>query len=807
MKQLFFFAFLAISLKLSAQTFSQTFNQTVPDDGSTVMYNVPVSGLQNSIDTNFGLEGVCIILNHTWDDDMEVKLKSPDGSIVLLFSHVGGDGDNFNVTCFNGVSPFLISSGTAPFNSTYRAMGDLGVMNNGQNPNGNWTLILRDTYPFADQGFLIGWGLTFGNQPIVPFPFFSSNLPILKINTGGVVIPNEPKVPADFVIINHGNGVRNFVKDTAYEFKGKILVEQQGYSGPYYPKKNYDFDLIDSAQNEIDTPLLGMPSENDWILKAEYLDGSLMANPLTYEMCRRMGNYAPRTKYCEVTVNDEYMGVYSLTEKVKRSASRVNIAKLKKEDTTGIQLTGGYIIEMNINGDPPAWTSQYPAINNATHSHNVEFKEVYPKQDSIAVQQHHYIKSFVDSFENALMNDSLDPHAWRKLAAEKSFIDFQIADEFSVNYDSYGRSTYMYKEKATDGNKLHIGPSWDYDRAYPVGNTQGWVWEITHQGWPFPFWWSKFNSDSVYLKKLYCRWTTLRMNTLSNDSFLTFVDSTHSLLQESAARNFARWPELGVANYNTSVTNLKSFITARLSWMDANIPAYGEFLPQMNLNDTSACAVSTLGQHKGNQFHYEWSNGDTLPFISVTQSGVYSLSVKDGYGCSATDNANVSILSLPDASFLKTQNSNLNFSFQPVDTSYQTYFWQFGDGFSSNLKSPSYSYSNLGNYTVSLMVTDANGCVSVSVDSISVVSGIAENEFSRARIFPNPFHDFIEIEISSLNTEATIQLKDITGRVIEEKEIVSENTRISTQKLNKGIYFIELRLADKKVNVFKLAKQ
>ncbi|MBK8657803.1 MAG: proprotein convertase P-domain-containing protein [Bacteroidetes bacterium] len=76
----------AIFITAKAQTFSQVFNQAIPDDGSTVMYLVPVSGLPTAIDTNFGLEGICIQMTHTWDDDMEVKLMSPDGTTVLMFT-------------------------------------------------------------------------------------------------------------------------------------------------------------------------------------------------------------------------------------------------------------------------------------------------------------------------------------------------------------------------------------------------------------------------------------------------------------------------------------------------------------------------------------------------------------------------------------------------------------------------------------------------------------------------------------------------------------------------------------------------
>lgn len=78
---------------------------------------------------------------------------------------------------------------------------------------------------------------------------------------------------------------------------------------------------------------------------------------------------------------------------------------------------------------------------------------------------------------------------------------------------------------------------------------------------------------------------------------------------------------------------------------------------------------------------------------------------------------------------------------------------------------------------------------------------------NEVKVFPNPFKDLIEIEIPDFKAQATVQLKDITGRVIEEKRIVSSNTKLSTERLSVGIYFVELWLADRKSKIFKLSKQ
>ncbi|MEY3442948.1 MAG: hypothetical protein RLZZ519_1229 [Bacteroidota bacterium] len=526
---------------LFGQTFTSTVNQTIPDNNTTTIYTLTVSGLASFIDTTYGLESVCINILHTRDSDMDVRLEAPNGVIIKLFAGVGGSGDNFTNTCMTGLGT-PIANGTAPFTGSYLCQGYLGDVNMGQNPNGVWKLRIKDT---AAQrvGTLVDWRLTFSANPAKPFPFYSSNLPIVKLTTLGAPMANDPKVPVRMEIIDNGPGNRNYTNQTNYAFVGTIMAEWQGFTGPSYPKKNYDFELVDSLGFELDTNLLGLPAEHDWIFKAEYLDRTLIKNTITYEMARRMGVYAPRTKACEMLVDGVYSGYFTLTEKIKRDSNRVDIAKLKVTDTAGVDLTGGYIIEMNINGDPAGWNSIYPPINDITCNYPVEFKYVYPNATTILPVQRNYIHSVVDSFENVLNgpNFAHPDSGYRKFIKVSSFVDFLIVNEFSVNYDSYGRSTFLYKEKATDGGKLKIGPPWDYDRAMDYtlpARTSGWVWELTHPYWPFPFWWSKFWTEQDYRKQVACRWSMLRENTLSDTAFTTLIDSLYGLVNEAQSRNF-----------------------------------------------------------------------------------------------------------------------------------------------------------------------------------------------------------------------------------------------------------------------------
>lgn len=578
--------------------FSQTYNGgsgPIHDVSTNDLY-LNVSGLTPStIDTaNFGLQSVCINLTHTYDSDLEIRLIAPDGTSVLLSSGNGGGGDNYTNTCFDPSAPNGIASGSAPFTGSFQPQGQLGMVNNGQNGNGTWTLRVIDLYA-QDTGQVISWNITFGNNPATYFSFSDSNLPIMVINTNNQTIVDNPKIMADMGIIYNGTGNRNHMNDPFNNYNGKIGIELRGSSSQMFPKKPYGFELWDVNGNSIDSSLIGMPKESDWILFASYSDKSLMNNVLTYDLARDMGWYASRTVYIELVLNGEYQGVYVLMEKIKRDNNRVDISKLKPTDIAGDQLTGGYIIKVDktTGNGGGGWTSPF-APDTAPNGQTIFFQYEYPSDVNIVPQQEAYIQAYVDSFETALAGPNFmdTTVGYPHFADMNSFIDYFLINEISRNVDGYRLSTYLYKDKDSKGGKLTIGPVWDYNIAwgnanYCSGNsTTGWAYDFAnvcaYDGWQIPFWWDRLLQDTTFCNKLRCRWAELSQTILSVNYLQHYCDSVATYLDESQQRNFTVWPELGTyvwpnpspipTTYQGEVDELKNWISARWAWMDANMP-------------------------------------------------------------------------------------------------------------------------------------------------------------------------------------------------------------------------------------------
>jgi hypothetical protein len=403
----------------------------------------------------------------------------------------------------------------------------------------------------------------------------------------GVDILDDPKVLADLYIINNGNGATNFVDQTTYEYTGKIGIEIRGNSSaslPTIPKKQYGFETKNAdGTSSIDVSLMGMPAKDDWILSAVMSDKALMRNVLTYQIAREMGQWASRTKYCEVIINDEYRGVFIFQEKIKRDKNRVDVEK-PGTVATDPAITGGYIFSVDdLDPGDKSWTTKYePKPGNP-------YKYVYPKPEDVTSAQRTYLQGYVGDFEDALHGDNFnDPaNGFRKYADDHSFIDFFLINEFAKNNDAYRYSTYFYKKR---NGKIVAGPVWDFDRAYRneatcnSALTSGYIYIGTNNcdGRVVPWWWSRMLEDAKYKQDMICRYNALRQSTLSLQRLYQIIDSSAAVLNGGAQqRNFIRWNIMGKyvtripkpysATYAIEIETMKQWIKDRLEWLDNDL--------------------------------------------------------------------------------------------------------------------------------------------------------------------------------------------------------------------------------------------
>ena len=213
----------------------------------------------------------------------------------------------------------------------------------------NSVAIAAKAFAGAEQGLVIGNTYTFVDEAMMTR--FSSNLPLVLVQTFGREIEREPKTPASVWIIEGGK--QRATLSGTVNYSGRALLNTRGHSSLRYPKRSYHLKIRSAGNESVNVSLLGMPKESDWVLYAPYSDKTLMRDVLAYEISNQIGEYAPRTRFVEVFISESngrlnqrhYMGVYVLEEKIKRDSARVKIVKLKPSDATAPDISGGYIFK------------------------------------------------------------------------------------------------------------------------------------------------------------------------------------------------------------------------------------------------------------------------------------------------------------------------------------------------------------------------------------------------------------------------------------------------------------------------------
>jgi gliding motility-associated-like protein len=161
----------------------------------------------------------------------------------------------------------------------------------------------------------------------------------------------------------------------------------------------------------------------------------------------------------------------------------------------------------------------------------------------------------------------------------------------------------------------------------------------------------------------------------------------------------------------------------------------------ISTNTLSGCSPLTISlinatPPAGSTATYTWDlgNGNTTsatpnPVVTYTNPGTYTimLTVMDNLTCNKIDRTKtfITVLPKPNSSFSVTGGQCTNTvevsSTASGNLNANPYSWDFGDGSpASNLSSTSYTYPGNGTYTISLTVTDLNGCKDIKTNTITI---------------------------------------------------------------------------------------
>jgi len=234
--------------------------------------------------------------------------------------------------------------------------------------------------------------------------------------------------------------------------------------------------------------------------------------------------------------------------------------------------------------------------------------------------------------------------------------------------------------------------------------------------------------------------------------------------------------------------------------------------------DTHFCQPDSVMLYMNNPYYtFEWSSGSiNVPSIYVAETGYYSVTVTDSFGCvyyAGPDTVIVDPLPHAIISYVDTQDT-LTFDFYSYSLYGNIYLWNFGDGSpNSNNEDVVHEYLTPGTYTVTLTVSNNCGTdvataiinVHQSPDGIGESSGI-----SNLVLYPNPARDLVNIDFTLINSkQITITMFDALSQQMYNESlefgIGKHHKEINISTLPRGIYFFKIA-SDDGIYIEKLVK-
>ena len=256
-----------------------------------------------------------------------------------------------------------------------------------------------------------------------------------------------------------------------------------------------------------------MKKQRNWALLADYFDRSLIRNKLALSLGSSSVfadglKWTPSGQHVEVWLNDDYVGVYLLTEDIRIDPARLNLKKMSSNPAAN-EVDGGYIVEVDFRLD--CYKGADLDLQLVTPQ-GVPFCIDTPDEEAITPAQLAYIKSLLVEVENDLYGpnrlDRINP---------ASFVDWYLLQELFRNNDAiFISSDFMWKDTAAAANPkdrlLNMGPLWDFDRsAGNVNYNDNWKTEGCWVSKPYqPNWFSRLFDNPDFLALTLSRWKQKR---------------------------------------------------------------------------------------------------------------------------------------------------------------------------------------------------------------------------------------------------------------------------------------------------------
>lgn len=142
-------------------------------------------------------------------------------------------------------------------------------------------------------------------------------------------------------------------------------------------------------------------------------------------------------------------------------------------------------------------------------------------------------------------------------------------------------------------------------------------------------------------------------------------------------------------------------------------------------------------------------------------------------------------------------------SYSYENTTGSTYNWEVNGGQVSSGQGSSevmVEWTTIGQGSISIVETDATGCMSEGVEifvTVNEIVGVSEASGVQINLYPNPIKDAFFVQIDGLANVAAVTITDMSGKVIHSKGAMTNGIHsLPAHELASGVYFVRIESAN-----------
>ena len=312
-------------------------------------------------------------------------------------------------------------------------------------------------------------------------------------------------------------------EDARYQ-QETCIFRLRGASSFGFPKSSFKITFT-----EKDLSLLGMREDDDWILNSLYDDEGLIHNKISYELWQQIAADNRVTKdegismeYLELFIDDRYLGVYGLLERIDKKELGLNAKDILYKGVDSKEIgKDDFYLELTEEMEP-AYELKYPAV--------------FRQEDWEPLKTWIY---------NLYDGGNLDYQSAKKILNMENAVDYLLFNVYIGGGDNTKKNIYYWADYQSNGAYQIIKIPWDlnitwgnsyteelhkyhfniYKEKY-IDGVYGWTKDMEHL--------YELNPEEVG-EMLSKRWKALRRNIITEENIYRMLDQWLGYIHTSGA--------------------------------------------------------------------------------------------------------------------------------------------------------------------------------------------------------------------------------------------------------------------------------